>query len=65
MVDYDERTALIVTDIQNDFADPKGNLYVHGGERAAAGRGRDLTEAGGNNERACDQRGSCYDAVNL
>ena len=36
-----------------------------GGERAAAGRGRDLTEAGGNHERACDQRGSCHDAVNL
>ena len=29
---YDERTALIVTDVQNDFADPKGSLYVTGGE---------------------------------
>lgn len=29
---YDERTALIVVDVQNDFADPKGSLYVTGGE---------------------------------
>jgi nicotinamidase/pyrazinamidase len=32
MMGYDTRTALIVTDIQNDFADPGGNLYVRGGE---------------------------------
>src|ERR1700694_370714 len=30
---YDERTALIVVDVQNDFADPTGSLYVPGGER--------------------------------
>lgn len=29
---YDERTALIVVDVQNDFADPAGSLYVAGGE---------------------------------
>ncbi|MGB5235831.1 MAG: isochorismatase family protein [Candidatus Macondimonas sp.] len=29
---YDERTALLVVDVQNDFADPKGSLYVPGGE---------------------------------
>jgi hypothetical protein len=29
---YDDRTALIVVDIQNDFADPAGGLYVLGGE---------------------------------
>jgi nicotinamidase/pyrazinamidase len=29
---YDDRTALIVTDVQNDFADPKGNLYVQGAD---------------------------------
>jgi nicotinamidase/pyrazinamidase len=28
---YDPRTALIVVDLQNDFADPKGSLSVHGG----------------------------------
>lgn len=32
MTDYDPRTALIVVDVQNDFADPEGNLYVPGGE---------------------------------
>jgi len=32
MTSYDERTALIVTDVQNDFADPNGSLYVKGGE---------------------------------
>jgi nicotinamidase/pyrazinamidase len=30
---YDAHTALIVTDVQNDFADPHGSLYVQGGER--------------------------------
>ncbi|MDP8962251.1 MAG: isochorismatase family protein [Actinomycetota bacterium] len=29
---YDSATALIVVDVQNDFADPEGNLYVPGGE---------------------------------
>jgi nicotinamidase/pyrazinamidase len=32
MVGYDERTALVVVDVQNDFADPQGSLYVRGGE---------------------------------
>ncbi|HEX2240689.1 MAG TPA: isochorismatase family protein [Actinomycetota bacterium] len=30
---YDEKTALIVVDVQNDFADPEGSLYVSEGER--------------------------------
>jgi len=29
---YDPRTALVVVDIQNDFADPNGSLYVREGE---------------------------------
>lgn len=29
---YDETTALVVVDVQNDFADPQGSLYVKGGE---------------------------------
>jgi Amidases related to nicotinamidase len=29
---YDSGTALVVVDVQNDFADPAGNLYVSGGE---------------------------------
>jgi len=29
---YDATTALVVVDVQNDFADPAGGLYVRGGE---------------------------------
>jgi len=32
---YDPRTALIVVDVQNDFADPKGSLFVKGGPAVA------------------------------
>jgi nicotinamidase/pyrazinamidase len=31
-VTYDHHTALVVVDVQNDFADPGGSLYVQGGE---------------------------------
>ncbi|MET0802154.1 MAG: isochorismatase family protein [Actinomycetota bacterium] len=33
MASYDARTALLVVDVQNDFADPTGTLYVGGGEQ--------------------------------
>lgn len=32
MASYDAKTALIVVDVQNDFAAPTGSLYVRGGE---------------------------------
>jgi nicotinamidase/pyrazinamidase len=32
MTSYDQATALLVVDVQNDFADPGGSLYVRGGE---------------------------------
>ena len=32
MTTYDSTTALLVVDLQNDFADPAGGLYVRGGE---------------------------------
>jgi nicotinamidase/pyrazinamidase len=32
VVEYDPQTALVVVDVQNDFADPKGSLSVRGGE---------------------------------
>lgn len=32
MATYDSSIALIVVDVQNDFADPNGSLYVSGGE---------------------------------
>jgi len=31
-MEYTPQTALIIVDVQNDFADPKGSLYVDGGE---------------------------------
>ncbi len=31
-LNYDRETALVVVDVQNDFADGNGNLYVSGGE---------------------------------
>ena len=31
-VEFDTATAVIVVDVQNDFALPSGSLYVHGGE---------------------------------
>jgi len=46
---YDERTALVVVDLQNDFADPAGSLSVEGGEAVVAVVNRavrDATEAG-------------------
>ncbi len=32
MIGYDPQTALLVVDVQNDFADSNGSLYVSGGE---------------------------------
>jgi nicotinamidase/pyrazinamidase len=32
MVRFGSRTALVVVDVQNDFADPAGSLYVAGGD---------------------------------
>ncbi len=31
-IDYNNSIALIVVDVQNDFADPNGSLYVNEGE---------------------------------
>ncbi len=36
VVKYDPKTALIVVDVQNDFADPRGSLYVRDGERVVS-----------------------------
>jgi nicotinamidase/pyrazinamidase len=33
---YGDDTALVVVDVQNDFADPSGGLYVQGGESVVA-----------------------------
>ena len=44
-VEYDERTALVVVDVQNDFADPNGNLYVSGGEEVVLAANREIEHA--------------------
>ena len=45
MPDYDERTALLVVDVQNDFADPAGGLYVAGGEQVVPVANREIERA--------------------
>src|SRR5947209_6465249 len=42
---YDERSALIVTDVQSDFADPRGKLYVRGGEETLPFVNREIERA--------------------
>lgn len=44
-MDYDDRTALVVVDVQNDFADPSGSLYVHGGEDVIPLAAAEMTRA--------------------
>ena len=45
MVQYDLRTALIVVDVQNDFADPRGSLYVRRGEEVVPFLNREIERA--------------------
>lgn len=45
MPDYDQRTCLLVVDIQNDFADPKGALGVAGGEAVVAAANVEIEKA--------------------
>ncbi len=45
MARYDPNTALVVVDIQNDFADPKGSLYVSGGEEVVPVVNREIEQA--------------------
>lgn len=47
-MEYDARTALIVVDVQNDFADPGGSLYVPGGEAVVPFVNDEVTRAVGN-----------------
>jgi nicotinamidase/pyrazinamidase len=43
---YDHGTALIVVDVQNDFADPAGSLYVREGEAVVPVANDEITAAG-------------------
>jgi nicotinamidase/pyrazinamidase len=45
VVEYDSRTALLVVDVQNDFADPAGALYVQGGEHVIPVVNREVERA--------------------
>ena len=42
---YDRHTALVVVDVQNDFADPGGSLYVEGGEEIIAALNDEIAAA--------------------
>ena len=42
---YDSRTALVVVDVQNDFADPEGNLHVEGGDAIVEGVNEEVAAA--------------------
>ena len=42
---YDEQTALIVVDVQNDFADPSGSLSVRGGTDVVAAANTEIAAA--------------------
>jgi nicotinamidase/pyrazinamidase len=44
-VDFGRNTALIVVDVQNDFADPSGWLYVRGGEEVVQVANREIERA--------------------
>ncbi len=45
MIDYTPSTALVVVDVQNDFADPTGNLFVPGGEEVVAACNTEIVRA--------------------
>lgn len=45
MIGYDASTALVVVDVQNDFADPAGSLYVAGGEAVPAAVNAEIARA--------------------
>lgn len=47
MPSYDRNTALIVVDVQNDFAHPDGSLYVAGAESVIANTNTQIAEAVG------------------
>jgi nicotinamidase/pyrazinamidase len=45
MAEYGAKTALLVVDVQNDFADPGGSLYVNGGEEVVPVVNREIEKA--------------------
>src|SRR5918995_4326876 len=47
MAEYGPGTALVVVDVQNDFADPNGSLYVQGGETIVERVNEEILDARG------------------
>lgn len=45
MAVYDQTTALVINDVQNDFADPAGSLYVRGAQEIIPVVNRELARA--------------------
>lgn len=45
MATYDAHTALVVVDVQNDFADPRGSLYVEGAHRVIGEANAEIARA--------------------
>jgi nicotinamidase/pyrazinamidase len=45
MTAYDASAALVVVDVQNDFADPAGSLFVRGGDRVVPRINREISAA--------------------
>lgn len=45
MPDYDRHTALLVVDVQNDFVDPGGSLYVRDGEAVVPALNEEVVRA--------------------
>ena len=45
MTDYAQNVALLVVDVQNDFADPDGSLYVSGSEALVPAMNREIDAA--------------------
>lgn len=45
MTRYDDQTALVVVDVQNDFADPAGNLYIPDGDAVVEVVNREIETA--------------------
>ena len=42
---YDDHTALVVVDVQNDFSDPDGSLFVEGGPRVVQRTNEEIAAA--------------------
>jgi nicotinamidase/pyrazinamidase len=51
MTGYDASTALVVVDLQNDFADPTGSLFVQGGDALVARINEELERAAASSAR--------------